>query len=57
MEKAEPQTAAWIPNQPMQAMARIVLRMYLAPFSPKALVAMTAVGRPVSHPCIPIRHM
>ena len=54
-EKDAPHTAAWMPNQPMQEMARIVLMMYLAPFSPSAQDAATEVGRPVSHPSIPMK--
>ena len=56
-EKDAPQTAAWMPNQPMQARARMALMTYLPPFSPREPPAMTAVGRPVSQPCMPMKHI
>ena len=55
--KALPHVADWIPNQPMQAMARMILMIYLDPFVPSAPEAMTATGSPVSHACIPIMIM
>ena len=54
-EKEEPHTAAWMPNQPTHEIARMVLMIYFAPFSPRAPPAITAVGSPVSQACMPIK--
>ena len=57
LAKALPQVADWIPNQPIQAMARRVLMIYRAPFSPSAPEAITDTGSPVSQACIPMQIM
>lgn len=36
---------------------QMALMTYLPPFSPREPPAMTAVGRPVSQPCIPMKHI
>ena len=55
LAKALPQVADWIPNQPTQAIARSVLMIYRAPFSPSAPEAITDTGSPVSQACIPMQ--
>jgi hypothetical protein len=55
--KELPQTADWTPNHPMHAMAKMRLIKNWAPLFPKAFSAKETVGRPVSHPCMPIKLM